>query len=68
MIRTPDNTVIDTVMVGLRAQGVAPTPDGANVYVANDGDFTVSAIRTSDNTVIDTITVGDRPYAVAVTP
>ncbi len=68
VIRTSDNTVIDTITVGARPFGVAVKPDGAAVYVANANGDTVSVIRTSDNTVIDTITVGNGPRAVAVTP
>ena len=48
--------------------GVAVTPDGSHVYVANYGDDTVSVIQTSDNTVIETISVGPSPYGMAVTP
>ena len=35
------------------------------VYVANQGDGTVSVIRLSDSTVVDTITVGSEPYGIA---
>ncbi len=34
------------------------------VYVANQGDGTVSVIRLSDTTVVDTVTVGSEPYGV----
>ena len=48
--------------------GVAVTPDGAHVYVANYGGTTVSVIQTSDNTVSATVTVGTGPHELAVSP
>jgi YVTN family beta-propeller protein len=46
--------------------GVAVTPDGSRVYVANSDDDTVSIIDTQTETVIDTLNVGDAPWGVAV--
>ncbi len=68
IIRTSDNTVVDTVDVGESPQGVTLTPDGNFVYVTNTNSNNVSVIQTSDNTVFDTVDVGDAPYSVAVTP
>ena len=48
--------------------GVAVTPDGSKVYVANEGSGTISVINTTDNTVTYTVNVGDHPQGVAVTP
>jgi YVTN family beta-propeller protein len=48
--------------------GVAVTPDGTKVYVANRGSGTVSAIATATNAVVATIPVGGNPYGIAVTP
>ena len=64
----PPNTVVDTISVGRVPEGVAVTPNGSYVYVANSGEKTVSVIQTSDNTVIDTISVTNYPRGVAVTP
>lgn len=57
-----------TVPVGSIPCGVAITPDGAHVYVTNDGDGTVSVIDTATNAVSATITVGSVPLGVAITP
>src|SRR5262249_13188841 len=47
--------------------GVAVTPDGSKVYVANSGDGTVSVISTGTNTVIGSpIPVGSQPLALGV--
>ncbi len=46
-----------------RPFGVAVTPDGSKVYVANDGSSTVSVIATATNTVTATIPVGSSPSA-----
>jgi len=51
------------VHVGKDPRGVAITPDGRYVYVANYGDDTISVIDTTNNKVIDTIKVGKRPVA-----
>jgi YVTN family beta-propeller protein len=48
--------------------GVAVTPDGSKVYVANAASNNVSVIDTASNTVIATTPVGAAPVGVAVTP
>jgi YVTN family beta-propeller protein len=61
--------------VGNRPLGVAVTPDGSNIYIANNNSptfsrpGTVSVIDTATNTVIGSaIPVGISPDGVAVTP
>jgi YVTN family beta-propeller protein len=45
VIRTFDNTVIDTITVGTKPHGgIAVSPDGNFVYVGNYSDATVSII------------------------
>ena len=56
------------IPVGHGPKGIGITPDGSTVYVANDGEGTVSVILSSGNSVIDTIEVGGAPTEVAVTP
>jgi YVTN family beta-propeller protein len=51
----------------LRPTGVAVTPDGSKVYVANQSSNTVSVINTATNAV-GSITVGSGPVGGAVTP
>ncbi len=51
--------------------GVALTPDGQYLYVANNDDNpdtedTVTIIQTSNNTIVDTLPVGNGPWGVAV--
>jgi YVTN family beta-propeller protein len=57
------------VNVGVSPQGLAVTPDGTAVYVANSGDNPgdVSVINSATNTVVATVPVGNQPYAVSVT-
>jgi YVTN family beta-propeller protein len=50
-------TVIATIDVGVNPIGVAVNPTTNRIYVANDGDNTVSVIDGTTNTVIDTIDV-----------
>jgi YVTN family beta-propeller protein len=70
VIATATNTVVATVSVGTTPFGVAITPDGTHVYVANNvaQDATVSVIATATNTVVATIPVGSRVVWVAITP
>lgn len=56
-----------TVAVGSNPAKISPeiTVDGVNyIYVANQGDNTVSVVRSSDNLQIDTIVVGSEPYDI----
>jgi YVTN family beta-propeller protein len=49
--------------------GVAVSPDGSRVYVANGVRFgTVSVIDRSSDTVSATVSVGNTPYGVVVSP
>jgi YVTN family beta-propeller protein len=74
VIATATNSVIDTIPVGAGPQGIAVSPDGSLVYVANSGAAggsnknTVSVIATATNTAIATIPTGNFPLGVAVTP
>ena len=54
--------------VGNYPCGVAVTPDGKKVYVANNEDNTTSVIDTTTNTVTATVPVGTYPSGVAVGP
>ena len=60
VIATASNTVTATIPVGNNPDGsgpwgVAVSPDGSTVYVANFIDETVSVIATATNTVTATI-------------
>lgn len=73
VIDTATNTEVDVdgnsgngitrITVGSLPEGVAVTPDGGFVYVANLDSDNVSVIDTSTNTVTDTVSVGDGPFA-----
>ena len=69
MISTATNTVTATIPTGTGAEpeGVAVSPDGSTVYVANTGNGDVSVISTATDTVTATIgTIGSAPVGVAV--
>ena len=70
VIATASNTVVGSpIPVGNSPSGVAITPDGQHVVVANSGSSTVSVIATASNTVVGTpIPVGNSPQGVAITP
>jgi autotransporter-associated beta strand protein/YVTN family beta-propeller protein len=55
VIDTATKTVVATIPVGTAPQGVAITPDGQFVYVANFTSNTVSKISTASNTVVTVI-------------
>ncbi len=67
VIDTANKTVIVTVDVGNNPSGIAVSPDGTRVYLANQGAIgTVSIIDTINNTVTATVNVGNSPWGVAV--
>ena len=51
VIETTSNTIIKTVAVGSSPTGIAVTPDGVDVYVANQGSNSVSAVSTASNEI-----------------
>ena len=63
-----------SMTVGIDPRGVAATPDGRFVFVANYGSNTVSKIATASlsndpgirNTVVGTVTVGANPWGIAI--
>jgi len=63
VIRTTDNTVIQTIANSDQPFAVSITPEGSFAYVVNNFSDNVSVIRTSDNQIVDTIAVGDRPFS-----
>lgn len=54
--------------MGTAPSGIAVTPDGSRVYVANDASDNVSVIDTSTNTVIATITAPANSQEIAISP
>ena len=71
MIDTANNAVTARIPVDSASIGVAVTPDGTKVYVANRyslGYSNVSVIDTARNTVTATIPVGIQAAGVAVAP
>jgi len=68
VIDTASNTVAQSVTVGNDALGIAVTPNGAFVYVANRADNTVSVIDAVSRTVATTITGIQNPFDVAISP
>ena len=65
VIDTATNNVTATMPVGSGPGGVAVTPDGTKVYVANSNDGTVSVIDTGTNNVTATVNVGNYLSGVA---
>jgi len=68
VVDTGSNTVITTIAVGDRPDGVAVLPNGTRVYVVNSADSTVSVINTATNAVVATVPVGADPRSVTITP
>jgi YVTN family beta-propeller protein len=76
VIDTTTNTVTATVDAGSLPIGVAVTPDGKYVYVANSlgagpepfPNNNVSVIDTATNRLVATVGVGQFPVAVGIIP
>ena len=56
------------IAVGKQPAGIAITPDGKTLYVANRRSGTVTVINTRTNAVEKTIKVGKGPWDVLVSP
>jgi YVTN family beta-propeller protein len=68
VIGTATNTVVKTIPVGTTPVGVGVTPDGTQVYVANNGSNNVSVIVRPGNTVVANIPVGTAPVGATIRP
>jgi YVTN family beta-propeller protein len=68
VFNTVTNQPPTTTLVGTRPAGVAISPDGSRVYVANRGDGTVRVLDTTTDQILNTITVGSAPTGIAITP
>jgi YVTN family beta-propeller protein len=58
--------VVDVIPVGIQPKGVAVSPDGSRVYVANNGSDYISVIRTSDRRQDPRIPIGKNAWALAM--
>ncbi|MFE5541229.1 beta-propeller fold lactonase family protein [Streptomyces sp. NPDC056492] len=67
VIDTADNTVTSTIDVGDDPNGVAVSPDGNRVFVANRLSDTVSLVVPAAGGSVS-VPVGDNPVGVAVSP
>lgn len=61
------NTYTQTTAVGTDPHGVAVSPDGTRVYVANRASKSVTVLDAATDLVIATISVGSAPVSVAAT-
>ena len=61
-------TVVATVNVGQEPYGVAYDAPKGEVFVVNEGSYTVSVISDSTNKVIANIRVGSTPADIAYDP
>jgi autotransporter-associated beta strand protein/YVTN family beta-propeller protein len=69
VIDTTTNTIVGSpISTGLMPIGVAVTPDGRYVYIANNGSNTVSVIDAVTDRVVGSVSVPAGPIGVAVTP
>jgi YVTN family beta-propeller protein len=68
VISTSNFTVVKTIKVGDTPEGIAITPNGKYVYVANLNSNNVSVISTFNNTVIGSVQVGLQPVGLTISP
>lgn len=74
LVGNDQNQLIAEIPVGKEPNGVAVSPDGRQIYVANtlDGTVTVLSVDTGANppaiSVVSSLKVGVEPYGVAITP
>jgi YVTN family beta-propeller protein len=68
LINVSDGSVLETIAVGRGPQGVALSPDGRYLYVANQLDDTISVLSVPDTRFIKNIPAQGGPVAIAVSP
>jgi YVTN family beta-propeller protein len=68
LVATPTYQLEKTIPIGSGPTGLAASPDGTRVYVADRFTQSVFVIDTSTNNVVATIPMGAGPNAVAVSP
>ena len=61
-LQASDGAVLGTFPVGAGPRGIAF--DGANIWVANQPDSTVTELRASDGSLVGTFATGSLPQAV----
>jgi YVTN family beta-propeller protein len=59
---------VSRVAVGMDPEGLALSPDGRFLWVANRADGTVMVLDTGTDQVVDTLATGKGPLGVAFTP
>jgi YVTN family beta-propeller protein len=68
VIDDQNNTVIDTVPVGVLPFVIGSNPNNGEMYIGNQESRTVSVIDDQNNTVIDTISINGIPNDIAFNP
>ena len=68
VINTLQNAYVTTVPVGNNPVAMAETPDGTKLYVANQGDGTISAFNTKDRSARQICVNGTCPVGSALLP
>lgn len=61
-------TELRRVTIGVRPTGIAATPDGGLVFVANQGSNTLTRFDPAGGNVVSTTATGAEPTGVAVSP
>ena len=65
VIRTSDNSVVQTIGLQSGPWGAAVGSDGDYAFITNSESDSVSVIRTSDRVLLGSFVVGDQPMGVA---
>jgi len=68
LISVSDGSVLETIAVGRGPQGLALSPDGKYLYVANQLDDTISVLFVPDTRFIKNLPAQGGPMAIAVSP
>ena len=74
VVSTASEAVVQSITVGnaslgnFALTGVAVSPDGEFVYLANAEESSVAIISTETSSVIETVSVGRGPVSIAVSP
>ena len=63
---SPTSSIVATIPVAAGPRDIALNPDGARLFVTDDGNDTVSVIDVATNSVVATLDVAGMPYQIAI--
>jgi len=68
VIEGASNKLLNTIKVGTRPWGMAISPDGKFLFVANGPSNDVSIVDLASETEVKRVKAGESPWGIAIVP